>query len=121
MNHDDILRIAALNLADKSQQQIWMDALETLGKEAVEAFNAGDFEKADTILDRIDLIATKPKKWLSEFKKRVERLAPLWPFLVEVDELFDRFNELAANFAIAVDPTDELNTITNAKDDEQTT
>lgn len=120
MNNDDVRRVLALNLGDKSQRQIWTDALETLGKEAAKAIEFGDHNRANAILDKIDLILSDPKQF-REFKKEVERLAPLWPFLVEVEELFTRFDELTAKFAIAVDPTDELNTITNAKDDEQTT
>lgn len=117
MNHDDILRLTALNLADKSQQQIWLDALETLGNEAAEAINAGDFERAIVKLETANQVIVFPRQFPA-FKNAVQQFGNLWSTLVEAEEIFNRFNELAANFAIAVDPTDELNN-ENTKDDEQ--
>lgn len=117
MNRDDILKITALNLADKSQQQIWMDALETLGNEAAEAINAGDLERANVKLDMADQIIVFPKQYPA-FKNAVQRLGKLWPFLCEAEALFNRFNEIAANYTIAVDPAAELNN-ENTEDNEQ--
>lgn len=117
MNRDDILKITALNLADKSQQQIFVDALEAMGREASEALQAGDFKRANMILDKTDEIMNK-----SQYPALIlaaGRLSNLWSRLIDADRQLARFNVLFKRFATAYDPTDELNKIDNTEDNER--
>lgn len=117
MNREDIAKLVELDLFNKPQQQIFVDALEAIGREASEALGAGNFERANAILDKADEIMNKSQ--YSALILAVGRLSVLWSRLIDAERQFAHFNVLSERFATAYDPTNELNKIANTKDNEQ--